>query len=124
MTDPAADAARAAAAHFAAEIGPGLPAEVEIRLASRSYANRRPAQYDTGLVVSIAALIVTVAQLAQSIWAAHREHNPEPSPEAIARETRIELREFEVSLSEGTLRITEFIAVEITRQNASAGYQD
>ena len=44
MTDPAADAARAAAAILAADLGPSLPAEVEAVLAARDAA-QRPDRY-------------------------------------------------------------------------------
>ena len=49
MTDPAADAARSAAAILAAELGPSLPAEVDDVLDARD-APRRPDRYlDPGL---------------------------------------------------------------------------
>lgn len=128
MTDPAATVARAAAAHFASEYGPGLPAEVEAELAAGDRDGPRPGQYDAvvtaGLVMSAASLIVAIAQLAQSIWAVHHEQTPKPSPEAIARQTRIELRRVEIPLSDGTLRLTEFIATETTRQRPPAAHQD
>lgn len=123
MTDPAAGAARAAADFFAADYGPGLRAEVEAELAARGQDARRPGTYDAGLVVSAAALIVAVAQLVQSIYAIRRQRTAPPAAEAIARETRIELRKREISLSEQTLRITEYIATEITRQNLPPGDQ-
>ncbi len=124
MTDPVADAARAAAEHFTAEYGPGLAAEVEAQLAARDRGGNRPAQYDLGLVLSAAALIVAIAQFAQSIYAARRQQAVQPTAEAIARETRIELRNREISLSEQTLRITDFIVTEITRDVAPPGQRD
>jgi len=47
MTDPAADAARSAAAILAPGLGPNLPAEVEAALAAR-HAQQRPGQYNHG----------------------------------------------------------------------------
>ena len=44
MTDPAADAARAAAAILALDLGPNLPAEVEAALAARD-TQQRPDRY-------------------------------------------------------------------------------
>ncbi len=44
MTDPAADAARAAAAILAPDLGPNLPAEVEAALAARD-TQQRPDRY-------------------------------------------------------------------------------
>jgi hypothetical protein len=44
MTDPAADAARSAAAILAPDLGPNLPAEVEAALAARD-TQQRPDRY-------------------------------------------------------------------------------
>ena len=41
MTDPAADAARSAAAILAPDLGPNLPAEVEAALAARDTSSAR-----------------------------------------------------------------------------------
>jgi uncharacterized protein HemX len=117
VTDAVAGAARAAAEFFAAECGPGLPAEVEAELTVRHRGDQRPGQYDAGLVVAVAALIVAIAQLAQSIYAMRRQQAEKPTAEVITRETCIQLREREIFLSDQTLRITEFIAIEITRKD-------
>lgn len=117
MTDAVAHAARSAAGFFAAEYGPGLPAEVEAELAARGDDEQRPGQYDAALVISVAALIVAIAQFAQSIYAMRRQQTAQPTAEAIARDTRIELRQREITLSDQTLRITDFIAAEITGQD-------
>jgi hypothetical protein len=58
MTDPAADAARAAAVILAPSHGPNLPAEVEAALAAR----HGPGRYLDP--VSLASLIVSIATLA------------------------------------------------------------
>jgi hypothetical protein len=113
MTDPAADAARAAAAILAPDLGPSLPAEVEAALAARDAAQRPDRYLDP---VSLASLIVSIASLAWTIYNDRRTHSPEPPPpESIARQVRITLREQDTALPPGTDRITEIIATEITR---------
>jgi hypothetical protein len=82
MTDPAADAARSAAAILAADLGPGLPAEVEAALAARG-TGQRPDRYLDPL--SLASLIVAIATLAWTIYNDRRKQTPGPPPEAIAR---------------------------------------
>ena len=125
MTDPAgdpvADAARAAAAILAADLGPNLPAEVERALATRD-TERRPDQYFDP--ISLGTLLVTIAGLAWTIYndrrnrAAHDDqHNPAPDPPAdsIARQVRITLRDQDTDLPPGAERITEIVATEIIR---------
>ena len=117
MTDPAADAARAAAAILAPDLGPHLPAEVEAALAARDTRDR-PGQYLDP--VSLASLIVSIASLAWTIYNDRHNHSHEPPPpETIARQVRITLRHQDLSLPPGTDRITEIIATEITRQRKS-----
>jgi len=82
MTDPAADAARAADAIL--DLGQSLPAEVEAALADP---------------VSLASLIVSIANLAWTIYNDQHPHSPEPPPpESIARQVRITLREQDTAL--------------------------
>jgi hypothetical protein len=78
--------------------------------------DRRPGQYDAALVVSVAALIVAIAQFAQSIYATRSQQTPQPTAQAIARDTRIELRQREITLSEQTLRAP---GGEVTRKQGS-----
>jgi hypothetical protein len=113
MTDPVADAARAAAAILATDLGPALPAEVEAALAARDTPQRPDRFVDP---VSLAGLIVAIATLAWTIYNDQRNHTPEPPPEIIARQVRITLREQDTVLPPGTDRITEIVATEITRQ--------
>jgi hypothetical protein len=113
MTDPAADAARAAAAILAADLGPALPAEVEAALAARD-AQQRPDRYIDP--VSLATLIVAIATLAWTIYNDQRKRAQEPQPGSIARQVRITLRDQDMTLPPGTERITEIVATEITRQ--------
>jgi len=113
MTDPAADAARSAAAILAADLGPSLPAEVEATLAARD-AQQRPDRYLDP--VSLASLIVAIATLAWTIYNDQRKHTPDPPSDSIARQVRITLRDQDTSLPPGTKRITEVVATEIIRQ--------
>ena len=90
MTDPAADAARSAAAILAPDLGPKLPAEVEAALAARG-TPQRPDQYFNP--VSLASLIVAIATLAWTIYNDQRTRTPDPPPDSIARQVRITLRD-------------------------------
>jgi hypothetical protein len=118
MTDPAADAARDAAAILAADLGSGLPAQVEAALAARNDQQRSDRFLDP---VSLAGLIVSIATLAWTIYNDQRTrhdqhgHDPGPQPDVIARQVRITLRDQDIQLPPGTERITEIIATEITR---------
>jgi hypothetical protein len=113
MTDPVADAARAAAAILAPDLGPNLPAEVEAALAARD-AQQRPDRYLDP--VSLAILIVAIATLAWTIYNDQRTRTPKPPSGSIARQVRITLREQDTALPPGIERITEVVATEITRQ--------
>jgi hypothetical protein len=118
VTDPAAQAARSAAAILAPDLGPALPAEVEAALAAR-HTVQRPDRYPDP--VSLASLIVSIATLAWTIYNDQRtrhdqpDHDPGPQSDVIARQVRITLRDQDIQLPPGTERITEIIATEITR---------
>jgi hypothetical protein len=118
MTDPAADAARSAAAILAPDLGPSLPAEVEAALAARDTSQRPDRYFDP---VSLASLIVAIATLAWSIYNDHRNRDREPQSSSIARQVRITLRDQDTTLPPGTERITEVVATEIIRQARPAG---
>ena len=117
MTDPVADAARAAADALAPGLGPGLRAEVEAALAARNAGSRRPGQYDpaviAGLGISAASLIVTIAQLAWSIIT-RPDHSTPPPPEIIARQISITLRQHDTPPPPGAERIIDVVITEIT----------
>jgi hypothetical protein len=66
--------------------------------------------------VSLASLIVAIATLAWTIYNDQRNRTPSPPAEGIASQVRITLREQDTALPEGTERITEIIATEITRR--------
>jgi hypothetical protein len=127
MTDPIATAARAAAGHLTADYGPGLAAEVEAALHARQGGEQRPGQYDPLALASLgmgaAGLIVTIAQLAWSIITDQRKHTAEPSPDAIARQVRIALRQRDTPLPAGTDRITDVVITEISRLEGPHGSQ-
>jgi hypothetical protein len=113
MTDPAADAARSAAAILAPDHGASLPAEVEAALAARD-SEQRPDRYLDS--VSLATLIVSIATLAWTIYNDQRtRHHADPPADAVARQVRITLRDQDTALPPGTERITEIVATEITR---------
>ncbi len=124
MIDPAAQAARAAAAILAPDLSRNLPVEVEAALAARG-GDQRPDRYVD--VVSLGTLIVSVATLAWTIYNDQRNRMKEqltepnhaaqePEAESIARQVRITLREQDTALPPGTERITEVVATEIIRQ--------
>ena len=112
MTDPAADAARSAAAILAPDLGPSLPAEVEAALAARDTSQRPDRFLDP---VSLASLIVSIATLAWTIYNDQRTRTPDPPANAVARQVRITLRDQDTALPPGTEKITEIVATEITR---------
>jgi hypothetical protein len=118
MTDPAAEAARAAAAILAGELGGNLPVEVEVALAGRGGERRALRYLDP---VSLAGLIVAVATLAWTIYNDQRKRTPEPPASGVAREVRIALRERDVELPAGTERITEVVATQIIRLDRESG---
>jgi hypothetical protein len=113
MTDPAANAARAAALLLAPEIGANLPAEVEVELAAHGIKERPERYLDP---VSLATLIVSIAALAWTIYNDQRKNTSQPPPATtLARQVRITLRAQDTSLPPVTERITEVIATEITQ---------
>jgi hypothetical protein len=116
MTDPVADAARAAAAILAPDHGSALPAEVEAALAARG-TSQRPGRYLDP--VSLATLIVSIAALAWQIYTDQRNRTPDPPPaDTIARQVRITLRDQDTPLPPGSEHITEVVATEIIRQDS------
>jgi hypothetical protein len=120
MTDPVADAARSATVILAPGLGSNLAAEVEAALHARHGGEQRPGQYDPLAIASLgigaASLIVSVAQLAWSFLSELRNHAAEPSPDAIARQVRIALRQRDIPMPPETDRITEVVITEITRR--------
>ena len=115
MTDTVAQAARAAAAILAPDLGLALPAQVEAALAAR-LTSKRPDRYLDP--VSVGSIIVSIATLAWTIYTNQRSRTHDPKSDTVAREVLITLREQEILLSAGTERITEIVATEIIRQGS------
>ena len=101
--DPVGEIACGAARRLTGEYGPEVETEVEAALYARGNAERHA--YDP---VSLAALIVGVAQLAWMIYSDHRKK----SPEVVERILRTELRR-QVDLTPDSTRITEVVVHEI-----------
>ncbi len=57
---------------------------------------------------------MTIAQLAWSIITDRHTHTTQPSPEAIARQIRIHMREHDIPAPPGTDHITDVVITEIT----------
>jgi hypothetical protein len=122
IDDPAAAAARSAAAILAPDLGQHLPVEVEAALAARAGDQRPERFFDP---VSLGALIVSIATLAWTIYNDQRSRASEakvqaPEQESVARQARIALREQDTVLPSGTERITEIVVTEIIRQSKQA----
>lgn len=68
-------------------------------------------------------MIVSIASLAWTIYNDRRTRSHEPpTPETIARQVRITLREQDTVLPPSTGRITEIIATEITRHGRTPAF--
>jgi hypothetical protein len=113
MTHPIPTAARATALHLAPEYGPGLVADVEDALQARGTAAPRPGQYVDP--VSVGTLIVAIATLAWTVYTDLRNKTPEPAPEVVARQVRVQLRDQGGALPQEPDRITEIVVTEIVR---------
>lgn len=79
--------ARAAAGRLAREFGASLPADVEVALMVPQ--DERGARYLDP--VAVAALIVSVAQLAWTLYTDLRKHTERPAPALVARMVRVQL---------------------------------
>jgi hypothetical protein len=125
MTDPVADVARSAAVILAADLSPNLPADVEAALAVRDNSGHRPDRYDpaaiAGLGTGAASLVVSIAQLAWSVYSDRRNQSDEPSPDSITRRVRMTLRDQDTALLPGTERITEVVVTVIVSQASTRG---
>lgn len=101
--DPVREIARGSAQRLTGEYGPRLETEVEAALYAREDGERR--EYDP---VSVAALIVSVAQLAWMVYSDHRKK----SPEVVERTLRTRLRRH-VDITPESARITDVVVHEI-----------
>ncbi len=109
MTDPIGHSARAAAQRLAAEHEPGLPAEVEVALHTRG-STHRPEQYLDS--ISLAALIVSVATLAWTIYNDQRTKTLKPSLAVAVRTIRVQLGDVSELDSAQRDRIIEIVTEE------------
>jgi hypothetical protein len=88
MIDPIADIARAAAHRLAAEYGPTISAEVNLALHAPESIQRTERYLDP---TSLGALIVSIANLAWTVYVDLQKKTPKPSPAVVARTIRIKL---------------------------------
>jgi hypothetical protein len=111
MTEPIAAGARAAAERLDSEFGPGLVSEVESVLLGAE--SGQPDRYIDP--ISLASLIVSIANLTWNIYSDRRTKTPHPADKDIVRVVRTELR------SPGTAgpvpqdKIIEVVVTEVTR---------
>jgi hypothetical protein len=111
MDDSVEEIARRAARRLAAEYGPGLEADVAAALYDRG--SRGIEQYDP---VSVASLIVGIAQLA---WMIYSDHRKKPR-DVVERTLRTELRR-QVDISPKSAQITDVIVHEIVERMPGEG---
>ncbi len=90
MTDPIEHSARAAALRLVTDYGPGLPVDVEAALHARGSIHQPEHYFDP---ISLGALIVSVANLAWTVYTDLKKRTPDPSPEVVARTVRVALRD-------------------------------
>jgi hypothetical protein len=110
--DPISTAARAAAGQLAADYGPTMPTDVEAELATQG-TTERPGQYFDP--ISLGSLLVAIATLAWTIYNDKRKQTPNPSPDVVARQVRVELRnQGDTRHSQHDInRVTEVVVTEI-----------
>lgn len=110
--DPVAAAARATAIKLATQYGSGLTADVEAALHARG-TEHRPEQYFDP--VSLGSLIVSIATLAWTIYTGLKTKTARPTPEALARAVRVELRTRGDHDSGHTDNVTDVVVTEVIR---------
>lgn len=105
--DPASEIARAAAGRLIPEFGARVQTGVEAALYAQEDGVRH--EYDP---IAIGALIVSIAQLAWTIYSDHRKKAPDAPPEHLELVLRNEIRR-EVEITPGSTRITDVVIKEI-----------
>lgn len=105
--DPVAEIARAASRRLVPEFGTRVETDVEEALYAWDNGERH--QYD---LAAVGALIVSIAQLAWTIYADHRKKTPNAASDVTERVLRTELRH-EVEKTPASLKITEVVVQEI-----------
>lgn len=109
MTDPIAIAARAAARRLETGGQEGLRAEVEAALAARQLRSA-PSRYSD--LVSLASLVIAIANLAWNVYSDQRERTSQPTVEDVAREVRNSRGEIG---PEAPHELVEVVVVEVIR---------
>jgi hypothetical protein len=105
MTDPAATIARAVATRLSDEYGPNLAVNVETEIHSL-----RHSQYVDP--VAIASLIVSVANLAWTVYIDLKRATPKVQADVLARSLRVTLREKGGPLTPNQERVLDVVVVE------------
>lgn len=113
MNDPVRAISHGAADRLTPEYGPELAADVEAALYARESA-RRPERFGVD-PTSLGTLIVTIADLAWTIYTDLKQKTPNPAPNALARMVRVELRNRGDGVPESSEKVTEVVVTEITR---------
>jgi hypothetical protein len=116
MSDPISTVARAAAQRLEPETTPGLVAEVEAALATRTSPSA-PSQYVDPL--ALASLIVTIASLAWTVYGDLKKRTAQPAAEVVARTVRVTLRD--TGQAAAPDRIVDVVVTEAIR--AAAGQE-
>lgn len=116
--DPVAVAARATAARFAAQYGPGLQTEVELALHTRG-SERKPDRYFDP--IALGSLIVSIASLAWTIYNGLKSKTPNPASDVLARALRVEIRLRGDNAIAPDDEVTEVIVSEIMRAASDSG---
>jgi hypothetical protein len=109
MTAPVERIARAAAARLSAEYGPALPVDVEAALHA-SDATWEPERYLDP--TALGALIVSVANLAWTIYTDLKHKTPNPSSEVLTRAVRVQLHDADTPDNPAQDRIVDVVITE------------
>jgi hypothetical protein len=112
VTEPVADSARGAAQRLAGELSePRLVTDVEAALVAGEGRTVPDRYLDP---ISLGALIVSVAQLAWTVYTDLKKQTPEPAREVVERRVRVQLPAGEVPAAQRD-RIIEVVVEETVR---------
>ncbi len=109
---PIQRSARLAAQRLAAGYGSHLVPNVEAALHAFGSRQRSDQYLDP---VALAALIVSAAQLAWTLYSDLKTQHPQPSREVLARRVRVELSEDEGVSPRDRIRVIEVVTDEVVR---------
>jgi len=113
LDGPVECSARAAAARLSDAYGPGLVPDVEAALYTAG-AERKPDQFLDP--ISLAALIVSAASLAWTVYNDQRKQTAQPAREVVERRVRVELPERTDISSDDRARVIATVTEEVIRQ--------